>query len=461
MALKIYNTLSRQIEEFIPQNKEEVKLYTCGPTVYDFTHIGHMRKYVGDDTIKRTLFFLGYNVKHVMNITDVGHLSSDADLGEDKIEKGAQKYGKTVWEIANFYTEDFINTMQDMYVSAPNFVEKATDHIPSIITLIEKLQKNGHVYETESAVYFDISTFRDYGKLSGQKLSEKEVGARADVVVDNDKKNPQDFVLWFKRVGKFADHIMHWPSPWGDGFPGWHIECSAISMEYLGNTLDIHTGGIDHIPVHHENEIAQSESATGVQFVKYWVHHEFLQVNGEKMSKSKENFYTLKDIREHGMNPRALRLLFLQTNYRKPLNFTWESLEGATNTLRKLDRWIQDNNAEEGTISEMYMDKFTSALEDDFNTAKALAVMFDLIGDTSVPTPDKITTIRKFNFVFALQLFEQKASSIPPEVADLLSKRTQARENKDWARSDELRDQILKLGYEVKDTDSGTIIKRI
>jgi cysteinyl-tRNA synthetase len=272
MALKIYDTKSRSIKEFIPLSKDVVTMYACGPTVYDYTHIGHMRKYIGDDMLRRTLTLLGYNVKHVMNITDVGHLTGDEDeTGEDKLEKGAKKEGKTVWDIAAFYTGYFNDTMRAVNVLPATIEARATDHIAEMIALNEKLVEKGFAYETDQAVYFDTSKDAGYGKLSGQKLTDKEVAVRDDVIIDPDKKHPADFALWFKRVGKFADHVMYWPSPWGDGFPGWHIECSAMAMHYLGQTIDIHTGGIDHIPVHHENEIAQSECATGHEFVHYWV----------------------------------------------------------------------------------------------------------------------------------------------------------------------------------------------
>jgi cysteinyl-tRNA synthetase len=294
--MKLYNTKSRQIEEFEPLKKGFVTMYACGPTVYDYTHIGHMKKYIGDDVLRRTLSYFGYEVKHVMNITDVGHLTNDSDEGDDKFEKKAESEGKNVWQIAELYTEYFHKSMEAVNVLPPNIEPKATDHIKEMIELNQDLIAKGFAYETNQALYFDISKYSEYGSLSGQKLSDKIIGAREEVSSDPEKRNPADFALWFKRAGKFANHTMYWPSPWGDGFPGWHIECSAMSMHYLGETIDIHTGGIDHIPVHHENEIAQSECATGHDFVRYWVHHAFLNVNGEKMSKSKHNYYTLSDI---------------------------------------------------------------------------------------------------------------------------------------------------------------------
>src|SRR3989339_1953721 len=334
--MKLYNTASRKIEEFIPLNPPNVTFYSCGPTVYDYTHIGHMRTYVNNDVLKRTLVYLGYKVKHVMNITDVGHLSGDDDSGEDKMEKGAKKYGKTVWDVAKFYTEFFFKTTDALNIIRPNIVCNATEHVEEMIRLIEKLKQNGFVYETKGALYFNVKKFKNYGKLSGQKLEEKIQAVRTEVNVDEDKKHPADFALWFKRVGRFADHTMYWTSPWGEGFPGWHIECSAMSMKYLGDTIDIHSGGIDHVPIHHENEIAQSEAATGKPFVKYWFHNNFLTVDGQKMSKSLGNFYTIDDIEKNKIDPMSLRLLFLQSHYRQPLNFTWQSARASQEAYKRL-----------------------------------------------------------------------------------------------------------------------------
>lgn len=460
MALNLYNTKTKSVEVFTPINPEKVTMYACGPTVYDYTHIGHMRKYVGDDILRRTLMFLGYKVHHVMNITDVGHLSDDADTGEDKMEKGAAKTGKTVWEVAQFYTDYFNDTMHAINVLPPTFLAKATDHVPSMIGLIQKLEARGATYETSQAVYFDIHAFPAYGALSGQKLSDKEVGVRNDVIVDPDKKHPQDFALWFKRVGKFAHHTMHWISPWGDGFPGWHIECSAMSMEQLGETIDIHTGGIDHIPVHHENEIAQSECATGHTFVNYWVHHDFLRVDGEKMSKSKGSFYTIDDIRAWNIDPRALRMLFLQTSYRKPLNFTRESLDAAAKTLRTLDIFVASHRAlgGHGTAIESYLTDFKDALSEDLNTAKALSVVWEILADKTNTPSDILETVLVCDSVFGFGLNTILTEKIPSEVTNLAEERQQARFEKNWNRADELREQINKLGYTVNDTDTGYIV---
>ena len=453
--LSLYNTKSRSVEVFTPLNAPTVTMYACGPTVYDYTHIGHMRKYIGDDIIRRTFTLLGYDVKHVMNITDVGHLTNDSDQGDDKFEKKAQSEGKSVWAIAELYTDYFEKSMLAVNVLPPVHQTKATDHIAEMIALVETLMSKGFAYETAEAIYFDVSKDAQYGKLSGQKLSDKETGARDDVVTDPSKRNPADFSLWFKRVGKFADHAMHWPSPWGDGFPGWHIECSAMAMKYLGETIDIHTGGIDHIPVHHENEIAQSECATGHEFVRFWVHHNFLDINEEKMSKSKSNFYTISDIEGHNIDPLAMRLLCMQTSYRKSLNFTWDALTVADTQLKKLQKFAARQQSV-GVVSNTYLQKFTEALCDDLNTAIALATVWELLGDSSVPESDKWTTLLKFDEVLGLNLQSVEKFSITDKAGRLVIERDLARASKDYALSDKLRSDLEALGYTVLDTTEGT-----
>lgn len=455
MGFKIYNTASREVEIFKPLKEGLVTMYACGPTVYDKTHIGHMRKYTGDDILKRSLTFLGYKVKHVMNITDVGHLTNDSDHGDDKFHTKAQLEGKTVWEIADFYTNYFHETMQSIGVSAPSIESKATTHIEEIKALVTNLLEKGFAYETKSAIYFDISKDKDYGKLSGQKLSDKEIGVRDDVIVDPEKRNPADFSLWFKRVGRFENHAMYWASPWGDGFPGWHIECSAMAMHYLGETIDIHTGGIDHIPVHHENEIAQSECATGHQFVNYWVHYDFLMVDGEKMSKSKNNFYTIEDIVARDINPLATRLLFMQTSYRKPINFTWEALESADKMLQKITRFASKQMFV-GDVVPKYIDEFKNALCDDLNTSVASATLWEMMGDESIEDKDKWATLLQFDRVLGLGLDMVSKFEITPEAQALVIKRDEARLKKDFALSDQLRNELQNLGYEVLDTPNGT-----
>lgn len=413
MDLYLYNSLTKQKELFTPLDSASVKLYTCGMTVYDYAHIGHGRKYVMDDILKRTLEYNGFNVNHVQNVTDVGHLVSDADEGEDKLEKGAKKQGKTVWEVAEFFTKNFFASIEALNVIPPNIVCKATEHIKEQIDLIDKLFKNGYAYDTPEAVYFDTSKFADYGKLFGQKLVDKKLAVRDEVKIDSNKRNNADFALWFKRVGKFADHVMHWESLWGDGFPGWHIECSAMSMKYLGEQIDIHTGGEDHLSIHHPNEIAQSEGATGKKpFSKFWVHYAFLMVDGTKMSKSLGNYFTIQDILDKGINPIALRYLYLGAHYKKPMNFTWQSLESASKGLARLKNQISIiNNQKNRTVLseeknekiEEFRIKFNEAINDDLNTSKAMAVLFDML-KSNIPSEDKYDLATSFDEVLGLGL---------------------------------------------------------
>ncbi len=443
--MRIYNTLSRTVEDFKPLHGHKVGLYCCGPTVYDFTHVGHLRKYTMDDVLRRTLKYLGYEVKHVMNITDVGHLSDDADSGEDKMEKGARKYGKTVWEVADMYTEFFKRSMHLMNVADPDVTSKATEHIAGMIEMIKTLKSKGYTYETSEAVYFDTTKFATYEKLSGQKQDEKQKAVRTEVVDDASKKHPADFSLWFKRVGKFADHAMYWSSPWGDGFPGWHIECSAMSRQYLGDQIDIHTGGIDHVPVHHTNEIAQSEAATGSHpFVKYWVHHNMLMVEGTKMSKSLGNFLTIDDIINKGYHPMALRLLFLQTHYRKEMNFTWAALEAAQTAY---DRFVE-RLALDSAVNTDLDTQFKAALKNDLDTPVALSILLN--------TRNHDQAVR---FASILGLKIETASkidvAIPQDISALAKQRNEAKQMKDFGLADELRIQIESKGYKVLDTKDG------
>jgi cysteinyl-tRNA synthetase len=462
MQLNLHNTKSRSVEPFSPLHPPLVTTYACGPTVYDKTHIGHMRKYIGDDILRRTLTLLGYEVKHVMNVTDVGHLTGDEDeTGEDKLEKGAKRESKSVWDVAQEYLDYFHMTMKGVNVLTPTIEPRATDHVEQMKDLIKTLYDKGFAYETEQAIYFDTSKDPEYGTLSGQKLTEKEIAARDDVVSDPEKRNPADFSLWFKTVGKFKDHAMRWKNPLdipGEGFPGWHIECSAMSMQYLGEHIDIHTGGIDHIPVHHENEIAQSECATGHEFVRFWVHYNFLLVDGEKMSKSKNNFHTIEDMQTKGIDPVAIRILFMQTSYSKPLNFTWESLEVAAQLLKKLQQFARKQDTV-GTVRQSYMDSFTAALCDDLNTAKALAVVWELLGDASLANEHKWATLLSFDSVLGLGLKGTEAVVVTDEAHNLVEERDTARNNKDYALSDTLRSKLEALGYEVLDTPEGTILQ--
>lgn len=471
MDIYLTNSLSREKELFVPLDStrgKPVGLYTCGITAYDYAHIGHGRKYVTDDILKRVLTANGYKVKHVQNVTDVGHLVSDADEGDDKLEKGAAKAGKTVWEVAEFFTKNFYESMDKLNIIRPDVICKATDNINEQIEMVEKLIEKGLAYDTPEAVYFDVAKFPKYGEAFGQKLSEKQVAVREEVKTGEYKRNPQDFALWFKRVGRFENHTMHWDSPWGDGFPGWHIECSAMSVKYLGEQFDIHTGGEDHISIHHPNEIAQSEGATGKSpFVKYWLHTAFLMVDGKKMSKSLANFYTVSDIVEKGFDPLALRYLYLGANYRDPLNFTWESLQAAQNALNKLKSQISNHEHLGGVKSqsdrtvlseekekkvEEYRNQFMESVNDDLNTAKGLAVLWEMLG-SNIPSGDKYDLAMGFDEILGLNLSESriKNQEVPNNIKKLMEKREKLRKEKNFEEADKLRTQIEEAGYKVED----------
>lgn len=476
--VKIYNTLSRKKEAFKPLKDKEVGMYSCGPTVYDYPHIGNLRTYIMVDIVKRYLLYKGFTVKHVMNITDVGHLTSDADEGEDKLEKGAKREGKSVWEIAEFYTSIFKENIKELNILEPDIFAKATDHIEEQVALIKRLEEKGFTYETDEALYFDISKFPDYTKLSGQKLEEKVIGARSEVHVDKAKRNPQDFALWFKLAGKFKNHTMHWPSPWGQGFPGWHIECSAMSMKYLGETFDIHIGGVDHISVHHSNEIAQSEAATGKKFVKYWMHGEFLSVAGEKMSKSKRTFITLEDIKKKGFSPLAFRLLILQAHYRSKLNFTWQALEAAQESFHHVENVLKSVGEIRGEKVHEKNREFIKAMDDDVNTPQALSVFFDVLSSVGKANFDqaaqlgvlldmdevlglglKDTAPAKVTEHKGIKIKNESKGEISEETLRLIAEREEARNQKNWQRADELRREIEEKGYGIEDGDQYLTIK--
>ncbi len=448
-------------------------MYSCGPTVYGPPHIGNLRAYIFADILRRSLEFLDYEVTQVVNITDVGHLTTDSDAGEDKMEKGARASNKTVWEVAKFYEEQFVTALDALNIKRPTHLPRATEHITEQIKLIQKLTEKGFTYETSDGIYFDTSKFPNYGKLSGQKLEDKEAGAR--VAVKSEKKHPADFALWKFCVGENADHVMRWTNPGGtgEGFPGWHIECSAMSSEYLGETFDIHTGGIDHVPVHHENEIAQSEAANSKPLVKYWLHNEFLTVDGGRMGKSLGNLYTLKDLRAKGFSPLAFRYLCLGTHYRNKLNFTWEALAGAANALKKLHTVFQEisknchpersepASAAEGSLE---IKKFSAAISDDLNTPQALAIVWEVVKDESLPRSARAETLAKFDKILGLQLDQPiKESKVEPTAKQvkLLAEREKARQNKDFKRSDEIRAEFEKMGLEIEDTADGQVVKKI
>ncbi len=459
------NTLGGKKEKFIPLNPPNVGMYSCGPTVYLDAHIGHMRTYTGSDILKRVLKMNGYEVKHVMNITDVGHPTSDADTGEDKMEKAAKETGKNAWDIAKFYEEQFFTSTNALNIIKPAIICRATEHIKEQVELIKKLEEKGFTYKTGDGIYFDTSKLSDYGKLTGGKEGIKP-GARIDV---GEKKNPTDFALW-KFSPKDEKRQMEWESPWGIGYPGWHIECSAMSMKYLGETFDIHTGGIDHIAIHHTNEIAQSEAATGKPFVRYWVHFEFLMVNGQKMSKSLKNIFTVEEVKEKGFDPLALRYLFLTAHYRDPLNFTWEALEGAQNALNRLKEQVAalKNQEKRTTLSpeknqklSEYRDRFIKAVNDDLNMPQALAVVWEAL-KSSVPSEDKYDLMLSFDEVLGLGLAKTpklQESKTPSEVLTLVDQREKLRKEGKFEEADEVRKKIGEKGYEIEDTPEGAKVK--
>ncbi|RJQ24845.1 cysteine--tRNA ligase [Candidatus Parcubacteria bacterium] len=461
--MKLYNTLTRDIQEFKPLDAPCVGLYTCGPTVYNYVHIGNLRKYIGDDILKRVLKINGYEVKHIMNVTDVGHLVSDADEGEDKIEKMAREKRMEPIDLARFFEAYFFKSTDVVNVQRPDVVARVTEHIKEQVELIEKLLGKGFAYITDQAIYFDVAKFPEYTKLSGQKLEEKEIGVRKEVVVDPGKRNPADFALWFKACGRFANHIMRWSSPWGEGFPGWHIECSAIAMTYLGETLDIHTGGIDHVPVHHTNEIAQSEAASGKEFVKYWVHHGWLLVDGEKMSKSKKNFYTIDDVVKKGFDALAYRYLTLLTHYRAPINFTWKGLESAQSALDRLYEIASALPEEAEGVSVDYGHSFLDAVNNDLNMPEAISVMWELLRSKE-SEKIKAATLYEMDQVFGLKIREhaQASKNIPEEIMQLVKQREILRKQKKFGLADQLRNKIEKMGYILKDDKKGTkVLKKI
>jgi cysteinyl-tRNA synthetase len=455
--LKLYNTLTRQKEKFNPLNKKEVGLYTCGPTVYDYAHIGNLRTYIFEDILKRVLKYNGYKVKHVMNITDVGHLTDDADQGEDKLEKGSRREGKTVWEIAEFYTKTFKEDMKKLNLIEPDIWCKATDYIEEQINFVKKLEEKGFTYKLDDGIYFDTSKYPDYAKLGKLNIEGQEEGARVEKVAG--KKNPTDFALW-KFSPKKEKRQMEWESPWGIGFPGWHLECSAMSIKHLGEEFDIHCGGTDHIPVHHTNERAQNWGLTGKESVKFWLHGAFLNINEGKMAKSEGNFITLQTLEKKKINPLAYRFLALQTHYRSQLSFSWESLQAAQNGLENLYNVIRNwsENPKIGCVE--YEKKFLTALNDDLDIPKAMVIMWKLIKDGELPISAKKQSILKFDQVLGLGLDKLKPIEIPEKVKKLAQEREKARKNKDWDKADELRGKIEELGFEMEDSKKGFMIKK-
>jgi cysteinyl-tRNA synthetase len=461
--MKIYNTLTRQIEEFIPRDENEVKMYTCGPTVYNYAHVGNLRTYVFEDVLEKTLNYIGYKVKRVMNITDVGHMTSDADTGEDKMLKEAKKEGRDVLEIADFYTKAFFNDMTKLNIKKPEIVVRATSQISEYIKIVSKLLDTGFAYISNGNVYFDISKATDYYKLSGLNEKELIVGVREDVSEDESKRNPFDFGLWFTS-SKFDNQALKWDSPWGVGYPGWHIECSGISMKYLGEYLDVHCGGVDNIFPHHTNEIAQSEAYLGHKWCNYWVHGEHLNDETGKMSKSKGEFLTMSLLESKGYNSLSYRFFCLGSHYRKQLVFSYSSLDTAMSSYEKLlskvksikkDDSILDENA-----SSLYIKRFSSALEDDLNTANALTTLFDMLKDDKLNNNTKLFLIEDFDKVLSLDLLKEEKTiideSLVKEIEKLIDERNTAKANKNYTRADEIRDYLLSKGIIIKDSREGT-----
>ena len=453
MSLKLYNTLTRKKEKFIPIHKGKVGIYTCGPTVYWYQHIGNLRSYIFSDILKRVLIYNRYKINHIMNVTDVGHLTSDADSGDDKIEKAAKKEGKKAEDISNYYLKVFRDDFKKLNIIEPNKWTKATGHIKEQIELIKKLEKKGYTYKTKDGIYFNSSKLKDYGKLARLDIKGLQEGKRINL---GEKKNKTDFALW-KFSEKPGERQQEWKSPWGVGFPGWHIECSAMSMKYLGETFDIHTGGIDHIPIHHTNEIAQSEAATGEKFVNYWMHGNFLTFKGEKVSKSKGGLYTISELEEKGFSPLEYRYLCLTTHYRKPLNFTLENLESARNSYQRLKNIISEIK-DDKKINEVYLKKFEKDINYDLNMPNALAELWDFIRDKKAK--GKYQTIKNMDEVFGLDLLKKEKVEISKKVKELIKEREKARKEKDWKKADELRDKIKKQGYSLDDTKKGAVVKK-
>ena len=468
LSMKLYNTMDRKVEEFVPIEEGKVGMYCCGPTVYNYAHIGNLRTYIFEDILHRTLEEAGYRVKHVMNITDVGHLTGDGDDGEDKLGKRSRETGKSVWDIAAFYTDAFFADEKALNIKRPNVVCKATDHIQDMIALIKRLEEKGHTYTAGGNVYFSIDTIDEYGKLAGQKQEDKLSGAR--IAVDGNKRNPQDFVLWFTN-SKFGEQAMMWDSPWGRGYPGWHIECSAMSMKYLGETFDIHCGGIDAIPVHHTNEIAQSEAATGHKWVNYWCHGEFLLNDKGKMSKSSGEFLTLPVLVGHGYNALDYRYFCLGGHYRTQLKFSYEALDHAKSARERLNSMVAELKAKakpESTISEKaesYKDSFFAALFNDLRCPEALAVMWKMLKDNSITEGEKLSLLYSMDKVLGLDLDKVEAKKEEKvggeEEWKLVEERKQAKAEKNYQRADEIRKELEERGYIVKDTPQGPILQKI
>jgi len=462
MQVSLYNTMTRKIDLLKPLEPGKVKMYTCGPTVYNFAHIGNLRTYVFEDLLRRTLEYAGYEVEHVMNVTDVGHLTDDADEGEDKMVKSSRETGKSVWDIARYYTDAFFEDITHLNIVMPTVICKATEHVDDMIKLIQRNEANGHTYESGGNIYFSIDTFPEYGRMARLDTQDLQSGARIEV--DGNKRNPRDFVLWFTK-SKFEHQSMQWDSPWGTGYPGWHIECSAMSMRYLGEQFDIHCGGVDHIPVHHTNEIAQSEGATGKRWVNFWIHGEFLVMGNTKMAKSKGNFITLRTLIDEEYDPLDYRYFCLGGHYRSQLQFSTESLNSARSArlnlmekVAELQHESEPTGIEEiGEKAAQYAKEFREHIMMDLHIPRALSVLWLLIKDDAVSAGDKLAVLYDMDRILGLKLSEGLPEmDIDEETEASIREREAARKNRDFALADEIRDQLLEKGIVLKDTPEGT-----
>ena len=460
--MRIYNTLSKKIEEFIPNDGNNVKIYTCGPTVYHYAHIGNLRTYIFEDILEKGLTYLGYNVKRAMNITDVGHLTSDGDTGEDKMEKGARREGKTVYEIADFYTEAFLNDMKKLNIKIPSIIEKASDNIDIYIKMISKMLDDGYAYISNGNVYFDISKANSYYELSGKNPDDLKIGVRDTVSLDSSKKNPMDFVLWFT-LSKFENQIMKWDSPWGVGYPGWHIECSGISYKIFGDYLDIHCGGVDNIFPHHTNEIAQSEAFLGHKWCNYWCHGAHLNDESGKMSKSNGEFLTVSLLEKKGYSPLDYRFFCLNSHYRNSLVFTYDSLDIARNSYKKVKNKVsllEEEGEMQKDLFDKYRGMFCDAISNDLNTSSMITVLYDVLKANELNNTTKIELLKDFDKVLSLDLFVKDDSSIDKDfeeyITNMINERNEAKKNKDYARADEIRNTLLEKKVKLIDTREGT-----
>jgi len=471
MDIKLFNTLGREKQVFTPITPGKAGLYTCGPTVYDYQHIGNFRTFMFEDFLKRVLLYNGYNVTQIMNITDVGHLVSDGDEGEDKMEKGSARTGKTVWEISEYYSKVFKEDAKLLNIIPPAHYTPATEYIQEQIDMIKCLDDKGYTYITSDGVYFDTSKLNDYGKLAMLDIEGLEEGKRIEF--SSEKKNKTDFALWkFSPKDSEAKRQMEWDSPWGKGFPGWHIECSAMSRKFLGDTFDIHCGGIDHVPIHHTNEIAQSEACTGKPFAHYWLHGAFLEEESGKMSKSKGEFLRVETLTKHGYTPLDYRYLCLGTHYRKRLLFSWDILDQAKTALTRLRQNItqiredakKNFDERDASMPEGEKEKFMEAVNDDLNMPQALAVLWGVVRNEKLKSIEKLNLIIDFDRVLGLdldKLIEQPKTDVPDEIMELVNKRVAAKKSKNFAKADELRDELKSLGWEVLDKKDGVEVKKI